>query len=101
MLTKKLAQLYKNIKINCCHPGEVATNLYRHNWITEFAMSTIAKYFLKSAKEGALTSLMLALDPDVLGSGKYYAHETEMGVSEAAESSAEASKLYDLSLKFL
>lgn len=79
LFTKELARrLYgTGVTVNCCHPGAVDTELLRifPNWVRNYAvplMVTLA--FMKSADQGAMTSLYLATSDDVKNiSGAYFA----------------------------
>ncbi|KAI9500333.1 short-chain dehydrogenase/reductase SDR [Coemansia spiralis] len=61
-----------NVTVNISNPGTVATNLTRHVG-TSWIQGVVEKTFLNDPLTGALTSICLALSPEVKGvSGKYY-----------------------------
>ncbi|EDW62890.1 retinol dehydrogenase 12 [Drosophila virilis] len=68
MFTRKLAMMLMGtgVTVNCCHPGLVRTDLYRHfvapRWFLN-TLSVLSLYFFKTPRAGAQTQLYLALDP--------------------------------------
>lgn len=66
------------VTANCLHPGAVATNIWK-------VPTPFVRPFLRSAKEGAETTIYLASSPEVESvSGKYF--EDEKAKKSAAES---------------
>ena len=63
------------VTVNSLHPGVVRTELGRHGsqTIKKFIIDPIFSHFMKTAWEGAQTSIYLALDPDLNEvTGKYF-----------------------------
>ncbi|MCA9982021.1 MAG: SDR family NAD(P)-dependent oxidoreductase, partial [Anaerolineales bacterium] len=66
------------VTVNCLHPGFVASNFAKNNGLLARIAMTLSRPFAKSKKEGAATSLYLAMSPEVAGvSGKYFADQKE------------------------
>lgn len=69
-LSKRLLLLNTNVTANSLNPGVVNTALYRYMGILAFPL----KIIMKTPKEGALTTIQLAIDPNLDGvTGKYFA----------------------------
>ncbi len=63
----------KDITINCLHPGLVNTDFANNNSLPFKIISSFIKYFGISSKEGALTSIYLASETDLVDvSGLYF-----------------------------
>ena len=61
------------ITVNCLHPGVIATDLWPTNKWYLASIVPIAKFFMKSSKKGAQTSIHLACSPALAQvSGKYF-----------------------------
>ena len=78
MFTYELARRLQGtgVTANCLHPGGVATDIWR-------IPPALMRPFMKSAKEGAETSIYLASSPEVEGvSGKYFENKTAKKSSE-------------------
>lgn len=64
--------------MNAVHPGIVNTELGRHMGMSDSIMASIfvkplLSFFLKSSRQGSLTSLYVSLDPSLQTvSGKYF-----------------------------
>ncbi len=89
MFTRELATRLRGtaVTVNCLHPGSVATNIW---WIARL----VARPFLKSAREGAETSIYLASAPEVDGvSGEYFDGKA---VKKSAEESYDEKKMIAL-----
>ncbi|KAJ1983465.1 Retinol dehydrogenase 13 [Dimargaris verticillata] len=73
------------VTVNAAHPGPVATELYRHLPAAHLVSAAVRYMFLTPA-QGALTTLHLALSPDVNGvSGMYFFNREPHRPSPAAE----------------
>ncbi|XGW01083.1 hypothetical protein V3C99_013775 [Haemonchus contortus] len=78
-LTKRLRELgIHNVTVNSLHPGYVNTNLPRSTPLLKTPLRQITApfrwFFMKTDRDGAQTSLYLALSKNVEGvSGKYFA----------------------------
>jgi len=91
MFTYELARRLQGtgVTANCLHPGGVATNIWR-------VPAAITRPFLRSAKEGAETSIYLASSPEVEGvSGKYFEDEKEKKSSDESYDEGRARELWD------
>ena len=63
----------RNLTVNCLHPGLVNSDFANNNSLPFKIMSSFIKYFGISTKEGALTSIHLASDSNLLNaSGLYF-----------------------------
>ncbi|KAJ1957511.1 Retinol dehydrogenase 14 [Linderina pennispora] len=90
-----------NITVNSLHPGSIKTNLTRHVG-TGAVMDTLTKALFIDAQAGALTSIYLALSPEVEGvSGKYFARCGEANPHAKALDEAEQDKLWEYSEKLV
>jgi NAD(P)-dependent dehydrogenase (short-subunit alcohol dehydrogenase family) len=97
-LAKRVAD--KNIKVNCLHPGGVATNIWpEKNW-WEKLMTKVIRVFLITEEEGARTSIWLASN-EVGGksTGKYYYKCKEHKISKRAADDNAAERLWSISEK--
>ncbi len=83
---------------NALHPGSVQTDVTRDSFLLSIGIR-IAAPFLKTAAEGALTSIRLATDPSLEGvTGGYFSDEAQLPPSEAALDTTAARELWDRSL---
>lgn len=105
LFTRELARRLEgtDVDIYCAHPGVVHTEMNRH---LPTVLDTIYKLafrpFLKSAEEGAQTSIYCAVSDEVKGqSGKYYQEckEAEEHSSELSKDMGLAKKLWEVSEK--
>lgn len=90
MFTYQLAKRLQGtgVTANCLHPGAVATGMWR-------IPPAVVRPFLKSAKEGAETSVYLASSPEVEGvSGKYFENKAEKRSSEESYDEEKARALW-------
>lgn len=86
---------------NALHPGSVATGFGHNNkgWSFWFKLGAP---FLRSAEEGARTSIHLATSPEVANvTGKYFAKAREVAPGKCALDDDVASKLWDVSAKLV
>ncbi|OMH86010.1 Retinol dehydrogenase 14 [Zancudomyces culisetae] len=81
MFTTELAKRLQGtgVTVNAVHPGIVNTNLARHLEITKSSVvQHILSLLLLTPAAGSLTSVKVALSPDLEGAtGKYFEHEHE------------------------
>ncbi|KAJ1931142.1 hypothetical protein FBU59_006816, partial [Linderina macrospora] len=90
-----------NVTVNSLHPGSIATNLTRHVG-TGAVMDAVSNVMLIDAQAGALTSIYLALSPDVEGvSGKYYSRCEVTAPHPKALDETEQDKLWEYSEKLV
>lgn len=97
MFTYELARRLQGtgVTANCLHPGAVATNIWR-------IPPAVVRPFLKSAKEGAETSIYLASAPEVEGTtGKYFENKSEKRSSEESYDEKKALALWDVTSKMV
>jgi retinol dehydrogenase-14 len=89
----------KRVTANCLHPGAVRTNIWAHSG----AASPIARFgslFMRSAREGAKSSIYLASSPEVNGvSGEYFNDSKPTRSSRDSYDKSVAGRLWDLSLQ--
>ena len=72
------------VTVNCLHPGVVATNIASGPGLAAWGFRLMSP-FLLSAREGAQTSIYLALDPAIPGTGGYFnQHQRRKAPSKAA-----------------
>lgn len=86
---------------NALHPGSVQTDVTRDSFLLSIGIR-IAGPFLKTAAEGALTSIRLATDPSLEGvTGGYFSDEAQKPPSPAALDEAVARELWQKSLEWI
>lgn len=94
-LTKRLAGT--GVTANSLHPGAVKTELNRYQSVMSVIFYPMY-FFFKTAKQGAQTSLTVALDPDLEKvSGKYFDNCRITAESRAAQNDEEAEWLWNIS----
>lgn len=99
LFVKKLASLLQDtgVTVNAVHPGPIRTEIYR-DIPQPFRALILA--VLRSAEQGAETSLHVALSEECRGvSGRYFADCREAEVSALAEDARLAEKLWDVSCR--
>ena len=88
----------KLVAVNCLHPGAVRTNIWAHAGLAT-PLTRFASLFMKSATDGASTSIYLASSPEVEGvTGKYFDDCKPKTSSKESYDQAFALKLWDQSL---
>ncbi|GLU24287.1 hypothetical protein SLE2022_402350 [Rubroshorea leprosula] len=98
-LAKRLKEDGVEITANSVHPGAVATNLFRNFGLANGLVSLFGKFVIKNMEQGAATTCYVALHPQVKGkSGLYFADCNVVEVSEQANDTNLAKKLWDFSL---
>ncbi|XP_057370183.1 retinol dehydrogenase 13-like isoform X1 [Daphnia carinata] len=99
-LARKLEPCGKNITVNSLHPGVVHTEFGRFLPYEVFKkiMTAISPLFSKSAKEGAQTTIYLAVADEVANvSGKYFCDCKIAKTSKLAKDAGLAKKLWEVS----
>lgn len=87
---------------NAVHPGTVATGLGRNNRVLGAVPASLARLFLKTPAEGALTSLHVATAPELeKTSGRYFAECREAPTSAAARDREAAARLWRESCRWV
>lgn len=97
MFTHELARRLQGsgVTANSLHPGAVATNIWK-------IPSVVVRPFMKSAKEGAETSVYLASAPEVEKvSGEYFEDKAVKRSSDESYDEKKARALWDLTYKML
>lgn len=99
LFTYELARrLPSNITANCAHPGNVRTNFGRSLTGALGLMFKLWRPFMRSAEQGAKTSIYLATSPDVEGvTGKYFVDCKEVPSSPQSHDEAAAHRLWEVS----
>lgn len=100
LFTKALAERVAadGVHVNCLHPGAVSTSIWpERNWL-ERSFSKVLRLFLITAEQGARTSIWLASGEDGGKlSGRYFENCKEKKTSRAAQDSATAERLWNIS----
>ncbi len=89
---------FTDVTVNCLHPGIVATNFgSTSNLLIRTAMK-MARFFMKSAKEGAKPTIFLATSPSVVKvSGKYFKKFKPAKSSDSSYNHHTARRLWEVS----
>ncbi|KAJ2450065.1 hypothetical protein EV183_004522 [Coemansia sp. RSA 2336] len=97
LFTTKLARMLEgtNVTVNAVHPGTVFTPLHRH--VSSNSLGIMAqKLILDDVFTGALTSIYLALSPEVQGqSGLFYARGILRDIHPNAQDQQAQDKLWE------
>jgi NAD(P)-dependent dehydrogenase (short-subunit alcohol dehydrogenase family) len=97
-LTKRLAGT--GVTANCLHPGFVGTRFGDESGGLMSWVIKLGKNFALTPEQGAETIIYLASSDDVAGkSGGYYEKKQFTAPSRAAQSDADAKRLWDISAK--
>ncbi len=101
LFTRELARRVagREITVNCCHPGAVATNIGidRETGFGK-AVTGMLKPFFQTPEEGARTAIFLATDESVKDiSGEYFYKCRPARSSKRSKDAALAAKLYEFS----
>ncbi|MCQ2591139.1 MAG: SDR family oxidoreductase [Treponema sp.] len=105
LFTRELAQQLKdkNITVNCCHPGAVATNMGVDR-DTGFGklITGMLKPFFQTPEQGASTAIFLATDDAVSGiTGEYFYKCKIAKSSKSSKDMQLAKKLWDFSWELI
>ncbi len=101
MFTYELARRLEGTGVTAtvCHPGVVRTGFGAEDQAAHMAgMLRVARLFMKSPAQGALTPVYLASSPEVEGvTGRYYANRKPTTSSKASYDTAAAARLWQVS----
>ena len=100
LFTRELAKRLDGtgVTVNSLHPGFVFTDLFRHPTAWCYLIYFTIYLFGKRTKQGALTTIHLAVSEDVEGvTGVYFVDCKPIGPSEAAQDDGAAKKLWEIS----
>jgi NAD(P)-dependent dehydrogenase (short-subunit alcohol dehydrogenase family) len=101
LFVQKLGRLYpvEELTANALHPGVVATQLF--DKVTPW-LKRLFGIFMRAPRNGARTNIYLASSPEVAQiSGKYFVDQKPKAPSKAAQNTATADALWDLSKRFV
>jgi len=86
---------------NCLHPGLVNSHLFHDSpALLRGVLAVLGRTFMLSPQQGARTSIYLAMSPEVAGaSGGYYDRCRRVTPSGAAQSDADAERLWQASAR--
>ena len=102
LFTRSLARRVAadNIKVNCLHPGAVATSIWPDRFWWERLFSRVLKWFLINEEQGARTSIWLASgEAGGRQTGKYFYKCQEAKPSKRALDDQSAEKLWQVSAR--
>ena len=100
LFTKSLANklMDHGVTVNCLHPGFVSTGIGSNNKGIWNILMSLARPFARNTDKGAETSVYLCSSPEVKDiSGEYFVDCKIEKVSDAAKSSDQADKLWEIS----
>ena len=101
MFTYELARRLAGTGVTAtvCHPGVTATSFGAEDQAAHLAaMIRVARLFMKTPAQGALTPLYLASSPEVEGvTGRYYANRKPTTSSKASYDTTAAARLWQVS----
>jgi len=100
LFSRHLAKLIydSGVTVNSLHPGLVKTDVFRYPSFRNFIIRHFILPFSKSAKEGAQTTIYLAVDEEVgKETGKYFSDCKESVPSKSARNDGTAKKLWEVS----
>ncbi len=102
LFSNALARRVRNVTVNSLHPGVIGTGLLLNYLPLGFLLRPVIGLLADEPKNGAKTSLHLALSQDVASTtGKYFQDCVETTPSSAALDAELQSKLYDRTLSIL
>jgi len=97
LFTRELARREPSIAVNALHPGVIATNIWR---AAPAPIRFVLDLVLTSPVKGALPIVRLASSADVEGvTGRYFNRMQEKAPVPAAQSDADAARLWDVAEK--
>ncbi|KAJ9600734.1 hypothetical protein L9F63_026131 [Diploptera punctata] len=102
LMANELANKLKGtgVTVNSLHPGAVKTEILRRvpSFVLFFVNSLLIRPFFKNVRDGAQTTIHLAVSEEVEGvTGKYFADCKEAKMSKAAKDKGLAKKLWEKS----
>ncbi|XP_065311199.1 retinol dehydrogenase 12-like isoform X2 [Dermacentor albipictus] len=97
----KLRKRQSSVTVNCCHPGFVRSEIaVRSSDIQTWLFNLLLNFYGKSVKEGAETTVYLAVSEEVENvSGKYFKDCAPTFAVPWATNAAAAKKLYEESIR--
>ncbi|KAG0275590.1 hypothetical protein BGZ95_008607 [Linnemannia exigua] len=99
-LDRRLKGFRSKITINAAHPGACSTNLFRHNPLMN-ALMIPARVVCRTPLVGAMTSIYLALAPDLdKVSGEYFFDQIPRSVNPIALDEKAQEELWEKSVEF-
>ncbi|KAG0341358.1 hypothetical protein BG000_009402 [Podila horticola] len=99
-LKTRLEQADSNVTVNACHPGACYTELFRNNILMSILMVP-AQIVCRSPREGAMSSIYLALAPEVENvSGEYFFDQIPRTVNPIALRKQEQEMLWSKSVSY-
>ena len=104
LFTRELSKRLEgtHVTANSLHPGAVSTDLQRHSVLSSTLVAPFRWYLLKSAEQGAQTTIYCAVSEEMEGvSGRYLADCAIKEECKGAKDDDAARKLWDLSLKLV
>jgi NAD(P)-dependent dehydrogenase (short-subunit alcohol dehydrogenase family) len=88
------------VTVNALHPGFVNSHLFHDNAPLRVLFAGVGRFFMLTPAQGARTSIYLASSPEVSGaSGGYYRDCRRVPPSAAAQSDADAERLWQESAR--
>jgi retinol dehydrogenase-12 len=100
LFTTELARRLGGTQVtaNCLHPGVVATNIFNTIGFGARLVGVLFRPFMLSAAKGAVTSVYLASSPEVANvTGKFFDKCREAATAPAAQDTAAARRLWEIS----
>jgi retinol dehydrogenase-12 len=96
LFTRELARRIEgsDVTVNCVHPGAVSTRLGHQNGAWARTLTRLLGVFFLSPARGAETSLFVATDPGVEGSGDYYVRSRPRAPADHARDPGRAERLW-------
>jgi NAD(P)-dependent dehydrogenase (short-subunit alcohol dehydrogenase family) len=102
LFTRTLAQRLHSstTTANALHPGFVNSHIFHATPALRWLLMPFAPSLMRTAAQGAATSIFLATSPQVAGvSGAYYERGRQVTPSEAAQSAADGERLWQESAR--
>lgn len=104
VFAKELARRFQGSgrTANAVHPGTVATQLNRHNFLADIYYALLNRLVVKTVAQGAATQVYVATHPSLAGvSGSYFADCNIAASRSDADSREIAQKLWEYSEKVI
>jgi retinol dehydrogenase 12 len=102
LFTRTLAQRLQGtaVTVNALHPGFVNSHLFHATPALRLLLMPFAPLLMRTAAQGAATSIYLASSPQVAGvSGAYYERGRQVEPSAAAQNAADGERLWQESAR--
>ncbi|KAL9274226.1 Short-chain dehydrogenase TIC 32, chloroplastic-like protein [Drosera capensis] len=98
-IARRLKEERVNITANSLHPGEITTNLFRHNGWLDSLVKYCGRFVIKNVQQGAATTCYVALHPQIKGvSGEYFLDNNKCKRTAKAENKELVLKLWDFGM---